>query len=354
QTVVDFIRQNVRVPDLTMGDVWGEVSACRMLGGRLLALLDESGIDIADLGADIQDRSDAAMRAAIRAIPDGEYRSRIENDVGFEEPLVVACRVTIRGDTLAVDYTGTTRQLPRSVNSVPNYTFAYSCFGIKAILSPDLPNNEGAYRAVSVWAPEGTILNPRYPAACTTRAMVGQLLPPAIMAALAPVLPERVLAAPGSPGSSFMLSGMHRNRPFATISFVGAGMGAGPDHDGLSPISFPSNVSNTPIEVMEALVPIRILERRRRGGAGGAGRRRGGDGQRIEFAFVGDSPAVATILMSRMKCPAPGILGGGPGAVGRLFFNGRPRNPTEHWVLQPGDRVTMETSAGGGYGDPRQ
>ncbi len=325
QTVVDFIRENVRVPDLTMGDVWGEVSACHMLSERLMEMLDQTDVDIATLGTEIQTRSEAAMRAAIGAIPDGTYQSRIENDVGFEEPLIIQCCIKIRGESMQIDCAGSTRQLPYAVNSVPNYTFAYTCFGVKAALSPELPNNDGAYRPVTVTAPEGSLLNPRYPAACTTRGMVGQLLPPAVMTALAQAIPEKVLAPPGSPQCSFMISGTHGNRSLTMISFVAGGMGAGADQNGMSPMSFPSNVANTPIEVMEALMPIHIHHREIRRGAGGAGRQKGGDGQRIEFSYHGDGPAVATTLMNRMKHPAPGILGGKPGAVARVRVNGRPR-----------------------------
>ncbi len=352
ETAVAFIRQNVRVPELTMGDVWAEVACCHCIGEGLINMIEEADIDVAALAKEVQRRSENAMRAAIRAIPDGVYRSRVENDVGLEAPLIANCKMTIKGSSMALDYTGSTPQLPRAINSVPAYTYAYTCFGVKAVLSPDLPNNDGSYRPITTWAPEGTIFNPRYPAACTTRGMAGQLLPPAVMMALAKAIPDKVQGCPGSPQCSVMLSGDHRGRGYALISFASGSMGGGPNKDGVSTVSFPSNVANVPMEVAESLLPVRVLRREVRKGSGGAGRFRGGDGQRVEIEFLGDSPGVASILMNRVSEPAEGILGGKAGAPGVARYNGKPRQSNEHWVLHKGDRIMLETPGGGGYGRP--
>ncbi|MBJ3775647.1 hydantoinase B/oxoprolinase family protein [Acuticoccus mangrovi] len=347
-TVVAFISQNVRVPEQTMGDVWGEVAACRMLEGRLNELLDDSGLDLDRLSGEIRGRSEAAMRAAVAALPDGDYRYRLEHD-GFEERIVIQNRVEIRGDRVHIDYTGTSEQLPRSVNTVPIYTFAYTAFGVKALLSPDIPNNEGSFLPISTSAPEGTILNPRYPAASGARGMIGHLLPVAFMAALADVLPDRVMA-PGSANSSFTMAGEDEGRRYATANFLNAGQGAFADRDGLSVVSFPSNLGNTPIEVIEAGAPVRVLHRAVRPGSGGGGAHRGGDGLDFAFEFVGDTPAVCSFLMTRLKAAPPGLAGGDPGVVGRLTLNGTDIDPADHWILKKGDRVVMQTAGGGGYG----
>ncbi|MBI4184301.1 MAG: hydantoinase B/oxoprolinase family protein [Proteobacteria bacterium] len=348
--VVAIIEKNVRVPEQTMGDIWGEVAACKMLEERLIALLDESEVDLAELGREVRGRSEAAMRAAIRAIPDGEYRSHGYHD-GFDERIFIDCRITVRGDSLAIDYTGSSAQLPRSVNVVPIYTFAYSAFAIKALLSPDIPNNEGSFLPMSTYAPPGTIFNPTYPAASGARGMVGHILPPVIMMALAPALPERVWAE-GSGNSSFTMAGEHRGRPFATVSFLNAGQGATGARDGLSTVSFPSNLGNNPIEVMEALAPILIRRRSVRRGSGGAGLYRGGDGLVIEFDFYGDTPSICSFIMTRMKAPPRGLAGGGDGKQARLLLNRRPIDPAQHWILKKGDHVLIETAGGGGYGRP--
>lgn len=344
--VVDFISQNIRVPEQGMGDIWAQVAACRMMEERLQPLLANLKLD--DLGAEIRKRSEAAMRKAIRALPDGVYTSQVEHD-GFEQRIFIACSITVKGDRLSIDYTGSSPQLPRAVNVVPIYTFAYSAFPIKALLCPEIPNNEGSFAPLSTWAPEGTILNPKYPAASGGRGMIGHMLPPAIFTALAGVLPDRVWA-PGSANSSVTMSGEFRGQRFAVINFLNAGQGATASRDGYSVLSFPSNLGNTPIEVMETLAPIRVLSRSIRRGTGGSGAHRGGDGLRFEFEVVSASPVVTSFIMTRLKSSPPGLAGGSAGALGRLELNGRSIDPSDHFVLQPGDHVLMETAGGGGYG----
>ena len=142
QTLFDMIAQNVRVPEMTLGDIWAQVAACKMMEERLQPLLRDTDLDA--LGAEIRGRSEAAMRKAIRAVPDGAYHSRLEHD-GFEEPIVINCTVHVKGDTIDIDYTGSSDQVPRAVNVVPIYCFAYSAYAVKALLCPDVPNNEGSF-----------------------------------------------------------------------------------------------------------------------------------------------------------------------------------------------------------------
>ncbi|HTS94219.1 MAG TPA: hydantoinase B/oxoprolinase family protein [Stellaceae bacterium] len=350
EAIVAFIRQNVRVPDATMGDIWGQVAACAKCADRLNEILDETDVDLKVVAEEIISRSNAAMRAAISAVPNGEYHYRIVHD-GFEERIVIESNVSVQGDRIHIDYTGTSPQLPRAVNVVPIYTFAYTAYGVKALLCPDIPNNEGSFLPVTTSAPEGTILNPKFPAASGARGMIGHLLPVALMGALADVLPNRVWA-PGSANSGMMISGEHAGRRYAGIYFINAGQGASSRRKGLAALSFPSNLSNTPIEVIEGEVPLRIVRRKLRAGSGGAGRHRGGDGLDFTFEFVGDTPAVCAIIMTRFKVPPPGVHGGEPGQVGRILLNGAPLDPTEHLVLKRGDVVSMQTAGGGGFGVP--
>jgi N-methylhydantoinase B len=348
QGLLDMIGQNVRVPEQTLGDIWAQVGACKMLEERLQPLLRDT--DLAALGAEIRERSEKAMRRAIRRVPDGVYRAQTQHD-GFEEPIVINCTVTIKGDSLAIDYTGSSPQVPRAVNVVPIYTFAYSAFAVKALLSPDVPNNEGSFVPISTSAPEGSIFNPRYPAASGGRGMIGHMMVPAIIMALADVLPDRALAE-GSSNSSITVTGQHAGRPYAAVNFMNAGQGATAHRNGFTMLSFPSNLANTPIEVFEQMAPVRVVERAIRRGSGGAGKRRGGDGLRFEIEVVADSPMMASMIMTRWRTAPQGIFGGEPGAIGGLWLNGKPINPAEHWVLAKGDRVVMETAGGGGYGKP--
>lgn len=349
-TLVDMIRQNIRVPEQGLGDIWAQVSACRMMEERLLPMLE--AVDLDALGAAIRERSETAMRQAIAALPDGAYESEVWHD-GFEEPIRICCRLTVAGDAIAIDYAGSSPQQPRAVNVVPIYAFAYSAYPIKALLCPDVPNNEGGFLPIATQAPLGSILNPTYPAASGGRGAIGHMLSPAIFLALADVLPERVWAS-GSANSSVTMFGQYRGRPFNVVNFINGGQGATAGRDGYSALSFPANLGNTPVEMMEALAPIRVHRREIRRGSGGAGRRRGGDGLVFEFEITGEAcGGVATsFLMTRLKQPPPGLHGGQAGRRGRLAVNGEEIDPTEQRILKPGDHVVMETAGGGGYGAP--
>ncbi|MBI4182746.1 MAG: hydantoinase B/oxoprolinase family protein [Proteobacteria bacterium] len=353
EVIVRMIESNVRVPAQTMGDVWGQVSACRMMQSRLGEMLDEAEVDLAALGAEIQGRAEGITRAAIAAVPDGRYVYEVRND-GFEDsaPITIRCAITVAGDRLHMDFAGSSPQLPRAVNVVPAYTYAYSAYGVKCALAPDTPNNDGSFRPITASAPPGSILNPRFPAAVSARHVVGHLLPPVVLGALAQAVPERVQAAPGSPGCAFNMTGEHQGRRYVTINFLAGGQGASMHADGYAVVCFPSNLCNTPIEVMESEAPVRVLRREVRKRTGGRGRRRGGDGQTFEVRIEAESPAVTTFLLNRRAFAPEGLLGGGPGAHGRLRLNGRTIDPTEPWVVRKGDVIRMQTPGGGGFGAP--
>ena len=131
---------------------------------------------------------------------------------------------------------------------------------------------------------------------------------------------------------------------------MNAGQGATAHRDGFTMLSFPSNLSNTPIEVFEQMAPLRVIERAIRRNSGGTGRHRGGDGLRFEVEVVADTPMMASMIMTRYKTAPQGVFGGSAGKLGALLLNGKPINPADHWVLNKGDRVVMETAGGGGYG----
>ncbi|OWT80419.1 MULTISPECIES: hydantoinase B/oxoprolinase family protein [unclassified Achromobacter] len=347
ETLVDMIRQNIRVPEQGMGDIWAQVSGCRMMEERLLPLLEK--VDLEALGAAIRERSETAMRAAIAALPDGVYESEVLHD-GFEEPILIRCKLTIAGDSIAIDYAGSSPQQPRAVNVVPIYAFAYSAYPIKALLCPEVPNNEGGFLPITTQAPLGSILNPTYPAASGGRGAIGHMLSPAIFLALAKILPERVWAS-GSANCSVTMFGQYRGRPFNVVNFINGGQGATAARAGFSAISFPGNLGNTPVEMMEALAPIVVHKREIRRGSGGAGQQHGGDGLSFEFEITPEASSVATsFLMTRLKFPPPGLNGGEAGQRGRLTVNGQEIDPTEQRILKPGDRVVMESAGGGGHG----
>jgi N-methylhydantoinase B len=351
EVLIEMLTQNIRVPDQGMGDIWAQVSACRMMGERLQPLLDK--VNLEELGAAVRARSEKAMRDAIRKIPDGVYSSTVQHD-GFEAPIVIQCRLEVKADRIDIDFAGSSPQVTRAMNVVPIYTFAYTVYGIKALLCPEIPNNEGSFLPITTTAPLGSIFNPTYPAASGGRSAIGHLLPAAVFKALADVLPEKVWAG-GSPNSSMTMSGewagKYGGKRYAVVNFLNAGQGATARRPGFSALSFPANLGNTPVEVMESLAPIRVLRREIRRGSGGTGRYRGGDGLRFEFELLADAKeASASFLMTQLKSVPTGLAGGGAGQPGRLLINGEQVDPTEPRILRAGDRVVMETAGGGGYG----
>lgn len=348
ETVFAFISQNVRTPNQTVGDILAAVAGCQAVADKLIEILDKQDVDFEGFADVLLTRSEAAMRARIENLPDGEYRYSVQHD-GFEERIDIKCCVRIDGSSIDVDFAGSSPQLPRSVNVVPAYTFAYTSYGLKAILAPDLPNNEATLYPITTHAPSGSILNPQYPAAGGARGMIGHMLPVAVAGALAPILGDQV-GAEGSANSSFTMSGVHDGERYAVVNFLNAGQGATAKRDGHSVLSFPSNLGNTPIEVLETLAPILVAERRIRKGSGGKGQHFGGDGLSMTFEFMGDTPAICSFLFTRRIVCSQGMNGGGNGQPARVSINGNEIDTTDQKIFNKGDVIVCETAGGGGFG----
>jgi len=348
--VLAFLQQNLRAPQETLGDIRAQLAAYSQASERLLALLAAEQIDDLDaLVDDILNRSEASMRAAIRALPDGRYTDRVDID-GFEEPLHVCSEVRIEDDEITVDYTGTSPQVARPINSVLNYTVAYTNYAFKCLLDPATPNNDGTFRPIHVTAPAGCLVNPIHPAPVWARHLSGHYLPFAVFGALAPVIPGKVIADCGSPLCNVYFAGKHHDdRNFVKMFFMNGGHGARRGQQGAACLSFPSNVATVSIERFESSVPLLIREKALIPESGGAGRWRGGAGQRISFEVTGEHPVAMTIRHERVKFPARGMLGGGAGAPGRDLINGERIPAKGRYELKPGDIATFETPGGGGF-----
>lgn len=352
-TLVALVRANVRTPDQTMGDIWAQVSANELMERRVTALMDDYGLDgLGELGDELFARAEGAMRDAIRAVPDGTYRYGFRTD-GTGAPFEFRIALTVAADEIVADYTGTSPQQPRAINCVLAYTYAMTAYAVRCALLPGLPNNEGMYRPIEVVAPEGSLLNPRFPAAVVSRATTGHYVPALVLGALHHVIPERVMAGAGSPLWALSQSSTRQDgKPYTTVLFFNGGMGATPVKDGESVLSWPSNISSTPVEVAERNSPLFFHYKRLRPGSGGGGRFRGGLGQDILIESRSARPIVLGVMAERTKFPAPGLAGGAAGGRGDVRINGRRiDNRTQH-VLERGDRVLVRTPGGGGYGRP--
>ena len=352
ETLVALIRKNVRTPDQTMGDLWAQVVALDLMEERLLVLMEQAELDhLRDLAAEIHSRCEAAMRAAIGALPDGTYSSSLQTDGLMDKPITLRLALTISGDTITADFTGTDPQVDRAINCALCYTYAMTMYGVKVCTSPSLPNNEGAWRPIKVRAPEGCIVNPVFPASGGSRMLIGHYIPMLVFGCLGQVVPERVMAACGSPMWGMNQSGVNAaGKPYANMFFFNGGMGGNMQGDGISCLSWPSNVSSTPIEITEHIAPLRVHYKRLRPDSGGAGRHRGGLGQEVMLESRSASPIAVSFLAERTLFPAFGIEGGEAGAPGLLRINGDAVDPKRQYVLAKGDTVIMATPGGGGHG----
>jgi len=355
EDVIAFLAENLRAPEETLGDIRAQFAAYRLCLERLMKILDDEKIDdLTSLVDEILNRSEAAMRRAIEAVPDGSYSDSLMVD-GFEEPLTIRCEVRIIGSDLTVDFAGTSLQVARPINSVLNFTRAYSAYAVKCAFDPTTPNNDGSFRPVRITAPEGSFLNPRRPAPIWARHLAGHYLPPVIFSALAELMPERVIADCGSPIWNVYFAGKQRNgNRFVKMFFMNGGHGARPHQDGPACLSFPSNIATVPIEQFENSVPLLITEKALIPDSGGAGRYRGGPAQRLSFRVTADSPVSMTIRHERVKFPPRGLLGGKPGAAGREYVNGKRIAAKVRMNLEPNDLVTFDTPGGGGMGCPTE
>ena len=349
--LMQIVRTNVRQPDEVIGDFYAQ-TACNDAGGRaLLEMMDEFGLDSIDaVSEEIICRSEAAVRAEIRKLPDGEWRNETWSD-GFEEPIVVRCAVKVAGDEIFIDFTGSSPQSTRGINVVLNYTHAYASFAIKAAICPDVPHNEGSFRPVHVSAPPGSILNALDPAPVASRQVIGHFIPSAIFAALSGAMPGRLMAPGADPIWLSVWRG--QNPPFTLTVFQVGGTGARPTKDGLNAVGFPSGVAGVPAEVIESLSPVVLKRRQLRPDSGGAGTWRGGLGQLTEFSRRGEGKWSVSSIADRTEYAAPGLLGGQAGATGAVSLeNGARLHAKALMDLKASDVVHVDLPGGGGYGDP--
>ena len=366
--VLAIIRANVREPEQVEGDLYALV-ACNDIGGRRLkSLLTEFQLaDLESLGGYIIEQSAQAMRQAIAEWPQGTWHNTLVID-GYDAPITLQASVTVQDGKILVDFDGTSPSVARGINVVKAYTDAYTSFGIRCLIGADVPNNAGSLSLVEVTAPEGSILNARFPAAVTARHIIGQLLPDAVFGALRQARPDQVPAEGASSLWNLHLVGgeplagatqeeqqaLLAGPRFNAVSFSTGGTGARPGKDGLSVTSYPSGVRNVSLEIMESANPLVFEQKEYRADSGGPGAVRGGLGQTIVVRHA--DPRAAMIIAAafdRVVHPARGALGGQAGAGGALGLASGPSLRAKGRQLVPaGERLVVHTPGGGGLGDP--
>lgn len=365
QDIWDIIRMNVRFSEKVVGDLRAQVSATYVGCQRVLQVMDEYNLDELETvaGAIIQ-QTEIRMREAISLLPDGVYHSRANLEMTDIDgkPIEVVAKVVVDGDHIVVDYEGTTPEVSKPVNCVFNYCRTYTVLGIKLVVAPFLPNNEGSYRPIEIRAPLGSVLNARFPAACYNRHFIGLRLPDVLFTALSTCAPDKVIAGSGAcPVWLYTVAGQRGDeQPFLLNSHVFGGLGARPDADGVSAVAFPPNIYDIQAEVIETETPLLIEYRRYRSDSGGAGLYRGGLGEEFKISawekgdLRAEKQVVVGVVPGRYVEPAAGLFGGKPGALGDVQLNEASIISTvgKDQYLSIGDTLIYRTPGGGGYGDP--
>ncbi|MBP0495210.1 hydantoinase B/oxoprolinase family protein [Pararoseomonas indoligenes] len=360
--ILRIIALNTRTPEAFAWDLEAQIAACRVAATRMEELAARHGADaLMAMMLELVRRAEAATRAAIRAIPDGSwtYEDALDNDgVELDRPVPIRVRVTVRGDEIAFDFTGTSPQVRGPVNAAPAGVMAGCFFALRAVTGPDIPNNGGCARPLSVVLPEGSLLNPRSPAPLNARTGTVKLLTNAVLGALAQALPDRIPAANAGTSTVMALSGRRADgTAWVVTEVLTGGSGGSAAMPGVHGVSTDvGNTMNLPVEAMEADAPVRVHHYRVRRGSGGAGLHPGGCGIDREYEIL-QGPLTLTFRGERHFHAARGSAGGGDGRVAEALViraNGAREEVRSKLttVLQTGDRLLMGTAGAGGWGTP--
>ena len=347
--VLEGLAERMRDPQQRRADLLAQRSSIAVGERRLGELAERHGPGGLREGmAAILDYAERRTRSRLGDLADGSWRAEDVLEGGPEGSDDVTLRVEARieGESLRLDFGGTDPQVEGNLNCPLSVTKSASYFAVRALIDPDAPPSAGAHRPVEVTAPEGSLLNARYPAAVAagnveTSSRVADL----VISALAG--PVDVPAQGQGTMNNFTLAG----KGFTYYETIGGGQGACPDADGPSAIHVAmSNTLNTPIEALEADIPVRVRELAVRRGSGGAGRHPGGDGIVRDIEAL--EPMTFTLIAERRRHRPAGREGGEEAEPGHDTLSGEPLPSKAEGELRPGDRLRIETPGGGGYGTP--
>jgi N-methylhydantoinase B len=350
---------NVRTPATSRGDLLAQVAANKVGDDRVRALIARWGDAVVGQAMSaLLDHAERRMRAAIQTLPDGVYTAE-DSLEGPEGPLVLRVAVTIAGDMLTADFTGSAPQIRAPLNCRPPTLRACLAYVVQAMLDPGGSPNAGALRPLAAEAPPGSLLNALHPASVVhSNVVTTQRICDVLIRALYGAAPQRVVAACSGTQALICMGGhdSKRNEPFTYIETHGGGAGARPGADGQSAVhTHMTNTLNSPVEVLEQSFPFRVVEYALEAGSAGAGCWRGGFGLRRSWLL--DAYATLTIAADRARTRPWGLEGGRAAKPARieLLRDGRTRRLKARgtYELQPGDRLTLVTPGGGGWGNSR-
>jgi N-methylhydantoinase B/oxoprolinase/acetone carboxylase alpha subunit len=355
EDLLAIVTANSRVPHEARGDILSLLS-CNDTGvARLLDLMNEYALaDLVSIAAFIFERSASGTRAALARAPQGIYENTVQLD-GYDAPITLKARMTISDGTIAVDLSGSSLAVARGINCPLNYSAAYASFGIRALLTPEIPNNQASLDAITITADPGLVVSAQRPSPVSARHVVGQALPDLMLGCLEQALPGEVLAESAGALWTLSLSGAGK-KAFSSLNVALGGMGARPGADGLSTTAFPSGVGSVPVESAEVASPVIYHAKEFICDSGGAGRYRGGLGQRIEISSrIGEDMFMSAAAFERLTCGPKGRQSGQRGANGKVAISdGTKVTDKGMYKVPAGERVILQTPGGGGYGDPAE
>ncbi len=356
EDLLSLLLANVRTPEERRGDLEAQLAAHRVGERRLLEATAKYGrAKVVERIVALQDYAERLMRARLAQAPDGvwEFEDFLDDDGFGDSEIRIACKLTIRGDEAEVDYSGSDPQVRGGVNANRAVTVSATMYCFRCLIREAVPYNAGLMRPIRVVTKPGTVVDARMPAAVAAgNVETSQRITDAMLGALAQALPDDVPAASSGTMNNLTLGGTGSDgEPFAYYETIAGGMGARPTADGPSAVhSHMTNSLNTPVEALERAYPFRVRRYSIRRGSGGAGRFRGGDGIVREYELSTD--ADVTLLSERRKRGPYGLAGGESGQPGRNMLNGEPIPAKGTRRVAAGDRLTVETPGGGGFGAP--
>ncbi len=358
EDILEIILLNCQVPRERIGDLRAQYAANRLGVARFQGLCEKYGLDtVLASTEELLNHAERMTRAGISEIPDGIYRfvdTFDSEQIG--EILNLRVEITVTGDEMHLDFAGNPPQVRAGLNMVWTALLATVYYAVKTVVDPTILPNAGMYRPIRVSAPQGSILNCSPPAAMDMRTQTCQRVVDLIHGALAPAVPERIIAACNGANTSLHLSGVNprTGNYFVYVETIGGGFGARSKKDGLDGVQVHiTNTSNLPVECLESEYPLMVERYELIQDSGGPGRWRGGMGIRRQIRAV-DHEAVFRVAGTRQKTVPWGLFGGKEGAPGRVILHRNCRDglARSEKQLGPGDSVSIITPGAGGYGDP--
>ncbi len=360
-SLMETIRWNVRTPAEVIGDIRSQIAANHVCAEKICQMLRENDLDsLDDLADEVIRRTEKSIREEIEKTPDGIYRTEgIVEQMKGQQDVVIKAAVEVKGSDIIVDLEGSSPQVNWGGNVVYNFTYAYVFMAMKSMFGPDIPNNDGCARPLTLRVPSGSVVNCKFPAAVAARLVIGHFLTEIVYRALSKVLPDKVIAGSGgTPATMNVFYGKRSDgRQWHSVIVRPGGMGASSISDGNYVYFFPANAANTPVEIFENDTPLIVEKRELIVDSCGPGKTKGGLGKRVVFKVPDDKyapipPVNVGMQAGRFIHPPEGLFGGKPGANAQFLVNEVPGNPYGLTQLNPGDVMILDTPGGGGYGNP--